>query len=113
MSVEESQNVSRAEINEFLSLLEELNISRRKFCSIVAAEEPGVDEDEIKTKTETYRQRLKRKSMSRFEFQIMQDILAKQQVFIQSNKVYLTEKKGLFANKDFERSMLSAFKSLD
>lgn len=100
------------EVEEFLALLKALNISIRKICLIVASEEPCVNEDEVKTKSETFRKRLGRKSISRFELTLMQDILSQQPEFIESNMISVSKKKDLFKNAIFEKSLSAAFKTL-
>lgn len=107
-----ADNVELEEVEDFLALLKALNISIRKICSIVASEEPCVNEAEVKTKSETFRKRLGRKSISRFELTLMQDILSQQPEFIESNMVNVSIKKDLFKDSSFEKSISSAFKSL-
>lgn len=103
--------VSKEEIEDLKLTLKDIGLSMRRFCLAAAGEEYSLTEEEIKTKAEAYRKRLGRESMSRFEFNLMLEILAKQEEYIKSNRIYVTRKKDLFSNRSFEKSLLSSFKA--
>lgn len=105
--------VSVEEIDRFTVLLASIGLSVRKLCREAAGAEYNLTDKEIDNLTEAYRKRFSRKSMSRFEFKIMQDVLAMQPEFIKSNMVNVGQKKDLFSDASFEKSMSSAFKSLN
>jgi hypothetical protein len=105
-------NVSAEELDEFIALLGSIGLSVRKLCKAAASEEYNTTEKEVDNLSEAYRKRFSRKSMSRFEFEIMQDVLAMQPEFIKSNMVTVGQKKDLFKDASFEKSISSAFKSL-
>jgi hypothetical protein len=107
-----ASKVSVEEIQVFIETLKSIGLSIRKFCDRAASEEYNLTDKEITSKSEAYRKRFIRESISEFEFKIFQDILYKQPEFIKSNMVSVIRKKDTFENKAFESSMFSAFKSL-
>ncbi|KZM43734.1 hypothetical protein OA92_08655 [Marinomonas sp. SBI22] len=107
MSVDKADLV---EVEKFLDLIKSMNISRRKICLLVASDECTDDENEINTISEKFRKRLSRKSISKFELTLMQDILAKQTEYTKSNQVNISREKKLFKDADFERSLSSIFR---
>lgn len=104
--------VTPKEIDDFAGALQSIDLSIRTFCDRAAAEEYNLTEKEIVSKSEAYRKRFTRKSITKFEFNIMQDILIQQPEYIKSNSIYLARKKNVFQDKDFEKSLLSSFKVL-
>ncbi len=105
--------VSPDDIQSFLDALKRIGLSIRKFSDRAAADEGcNLTDDEVKKLSETYRKRFSRKSISPFEFKLMQDILAMQPEFKASDSIYLSRKQNVLENKGFEKSLLAAFKSL-
>lgn len=104
--------VPKEEIKNFKRTLNEIGLSIRRFCLAAAGEEYNLTDKEIDTKAEAYRKRLSRESMSSFEFNLMLDILAKQDEFIKSGRIYVARKKGVYSNLGFERSLFSSFNEL-
>ena len=103
---------SKEQIEELIDTLNSINISIREFCGLVASEEYHVTDAEVKQLTETYRKRFSRKSMTMFEFDLMLDVLEKQDKYKSLGKIRLTRKKNIFNDTDFEKSLRFSFKSL-
>lgn len=107
-----NERASSEQIQEFLDVLNDIGISIRRFCEIAAEEEYNLTDDEIISLAEKYRKRFSRKSMEKFELNIMSDILEKQPEFISSKKIRLSRKENTFENKKFESLLVSSFKNL-
>lgn len=107
-----NERASSEQIQGFLDVLNDIGISIRRFCEIAAGEEYNLTDDEVSSLVEKYRKRFSRKSMAKFELNIMNDILEKQPEFKSSQKVRLSRKENTFENTDFESLLVSSFKAL-
>jgi hypothetical protein len=84
-----ADRVSQDEIKIFFDVLKSIGLSIRKFCDRAAAnEECNLTDTEVRNLSEAYRKRFSRKSITPFEFKLMQDILAMQPEFKASDSIY-------------------------